>query len=144
MLIREIKNTEMKEALSLIWKVFLEFESKDYTEEGINEFKRTIDNNDWVNDRDFYGAFDNNKLLGVIATKDKSHISLFFVDGKYHGQGIGRSLYEKVKSLNDKDYFTVNSSLYAHEIYKHIGFIDLDKEQCVHGLRFYPMKIDLK
>ena len=136
--------TEMKEALSLIWKIFLEFESKDYTEEGINEFKRTIDNNAWVNDRDFYGAFDNNKLLGVIATKDKSHISLFFVDGKYHGQGIGRSLYEKVKSLNDKDYFTVNSSLYAHEIYKHIGFIDLDKEQCVNGLRFYPMKIDLK
>ena len=39
--IRNIKNTEMKEALDLVWRVFLEFEAPDYTEEGIKEFRYT-------------------------------------------------------------------------------------------------------
>ena len=134
----------MQEALKLVLKVFLEYEAPNYTEEGIREFKRTINNSDWVQARDFYGAFDeNNKILGVIATKDITHIALFFVDGKYHNQGIGRKLYDKVKSVNKNGFFTVNSSLYAHEICKHLGFSDIGKEQCVNGLKFYSMKADL-
>ena len=132
----------MKNALDLVWKVFLEYEAPDYTEEGIEEFKKSINDMDWVNAREFYGAFNKNQLLGVIATKDISHIALFFVDGNYQKQGIGRKLYNKVELLNNKGYFTVNSSPYAHEIYKHLGFIDTDVEQCINGLRFYPMKKD--
>ena len=111
----------MKEAFELVWEVFLEFEAPDYTEEGIKEFEKTINDSSWVKDRDFYGAFDNNdKIIGVIATKDLTHIALFFVDGKYHRKGIGRKLYNKVELLNDKGFFTVNSSLYAHVVYKHL------------------------
>ena len=144
MIIRKILAEEMNEALSLVWKVFLEFEAPDYTEEGIKEFKKALDDEKWVAERDFYGAFENDKLLGVIATKNRNHIALFFVNGKYHKQGIGRKLYEKAKELNEDGFFTVNSSPYAHEVYKHLGFVDTDKEQCVNGLRFYPMKIELK
>ena len=139
--IRVINYNEMKDALELVWHVFLEFEAPDYTEEGIKEFKNSIDDNNWVNERVFYGAFnEDNKLLGVIATKDITHIALFFVKGEYHKQGIGRKLYEKAKSMNNKGVFTVNSSPYAHEIYKHIGFVDTDTAQCINGLKFYPMK----
>ena len=139
--IRIVLKEEMKEALELVWKVFSEYEAPDYTQEGVNEFKKTIEDNLWIEERDFFGAFDeNNKILGVIATKDTTHISLFFVDGRYHKQGIGRKLYNKIEKLNTEGFFTVNSSPYAHEIYKHLGFIDTDEEQCVHGLRFYPMK----
>ena len=119
---------------------FLEYEAPDYSEEGIEEFKKSISDMNWVNAREFYGAFNKNQLLGVIATKDISHIALFFIDGKYQKQGIGRKLYNKVELLNNKGYFTVNSSPYAHEIYKHLRFIDTDVEQCINGLRFYPMK----
>ena len=140
--IRKILKEEMKNALDLVWKVFLEYEAPDYSEEGIEEFKKSISDMNWVNAREFYGAFNKNQLLGVIATKDISHIALFFVDGKYQKQGIGRKLYNKVELLNNKGYFTVNSSPYAHEIYKHLGFIDTDVEQCINGLRFYPMKKD--
>lgn len=87
-----------------------------------------------------FWEYEANKILGVIATKDVTHIALFFVDGKHHKQGIGRKLYHKVESLNKNGFFTVNSSPYAHEVYKHLGFIDTDKEQSVNGLRFYPMK----
>ncbi len=141
MKIRKILKNEMKQALRLVWSVFLEYEAPDYTEEGIKEFKKTIDNESWIADRDFYGAFDeNNKIIGVIATKNITHIALFFVDGKHHKQGIGTKLYYKVESLNSYGFFTVNSSPYAHEFYMHLGFIDTDKEQIVNGLRFYPMK----
>ena len=131
----------MEEALGLVWRVFLEYRTSDCTEEGIKEFKKTIDDESWVEIRDFYGAYDeNNKILGVIATKDTTHISLFFVDGKFQNQGIGKSLYNKVKLLNKSGFFTVNSSPYAHEIYKHLGFKDTDIIHCVNGIKFYPMK----
>ena len=141
MIVRKILEEEMKEALELVWKVFLEYEAPEYSEEGIREFKKSIDDTTWIKERDFYGAFDEkNKIVGVIATKDLTHIALFFVDGKYHRQGIGRKLYEKVKSLNKNDFFTVNSSPYAHEVYKHLGFVDTNNEQCINGLKFYPMR----
>ena len=145
LIIKRILNEEIKLALDLVWKVFLEYEAPDYTEEGIKEFKKAIDDDEWIKARDFYGAFDeNNKILGVIATKDITHIALFFVDGKYHKQGVERKLYDKIKSLNEKGFFTVNSSPYAHDVYKHLGFEDTNTEQCVNGLKFYPMKTYLE
>ena len=78
--IKRIPNSDMNKALELVWSVFLEYEAPDYTEEGINEFKKTIDNMNWINDREFYGAYIDNTLTGVIATKDKTHIALFFVE----------------------------------------------------------------
>lgn len=138
--IRKVLNEEMKDALNLVWRVFLEYEAPDYTDEGIKEFKKSIDDVNWVNAREFYGAFIEEKLVGVIATKDATHIALFFVDGKFQGQVIGRKLYNKIIELNNQEFFTVNSSPYAHEIYKHLGFVDTDTEQCINGLRFYPMK----
>ena len=139
-LIRKILPEEMNDALELVWRVFLEFEAPDYTSEGIEEFRKSIYDKEWLETRDFWGAYDNEKLLGLIATKNYNHISLFFVDGKYHKQGIGRKLYDKIKSINDKEFFTVNSSPYAHDVYKHLGFVDTNTEQCINGLKFYPMK----
>ena len=131
----------MKEALDLIWKVFLEYEAPDHTKKGIKEFKRCLDDESWIGDRDFYGAFEEGKILGIIATKDITHISLFFVDENHHKQGIGKKLFKFVNELNYKKFFTVNSSPYAHEVYKHLGFVDTTEEkQCINGLRFWPMR----
>ena len=68
----------MKLAIDLVWKVFLEYEAPDYTEEGIKEFKKAIDDKNWISERDFWGAFENEELLGIIATKNYNHIALFF------------------------------------------------------------------
>ena len=140
--IRKIKDEEMPMALDLTWRTFLEFEAPDYTEEGIEEFRKSIYDKEWLAARDFLGAFDNEKLLGLIATKNYNHIALFFVDGKYHKQGIGRSLFNKICELNETGFYTVNSSPYAKGVYEHLGFEYTDSEQCVNGLRFYPMKND--
>ena len=88
----------------------MEYEAPDYTEEGIKEFKKTIDDISWIETRDFYGAYDaSNKILGVIATKDITHIALFFVDGKHHKQGIGKKLYYKVVSY-EKEFEIIRTN----------------------------------
>ena len=144
MVIRNIKEEEMKSAIDLVWRTFLEYEAPDYTDEGIKEFRKSIDDEEWLKNRKFIGAFEDKKIVGVIATKDDNHIALFFVDGKYHRIGIGKSLFQKVKSNNITGTITVNSSPYAHDVYKHLGFKDTDKQQEVNGLRFYPMKLVFK
>ncbi len=140
--IRKIKEDEMPKVLDLTWRTFLEYEAPDYTEEGIKEFKKAIDDKNWISERDFWGAFENEKLLGIIATKNYNHIALFFVDGKFHKRGIGRALFDKICELNTAGYYTVNSSPYAKGVYEHLGFEYTDSEQSVNGLKFYPMKND--
>lgn len=142
--IRKIEKSEMKKAIELVWKTFLEYEAPDYKEEGILEFKKTIENEIWLDERKFYGAFENNKILGVIATKNCNHIALFFVEGKYHRQGIGRKLFDKITEENKDNFFTVNSSPYAKEVYEHLGFEYISDEQEVNGIKFYPMKKIIK
>jgi GNAT superfamily N-acetyltransferase len=140
-MIKEI-HEDLDIAISLVWRVFLEFEAPNYTKEGIEEFKRSINDKEWVQKKKFYGYYDNNKLVGVIATNNINHISLLFVDGNYHKMGIGRKLYNYIRELNNTGYFEVNSSIFGHEFYKRIGFVDTDTEQCVHGIRFFPMRLD--
>lgn len=140
--IRKIEETEMQNAINLIMETFLKYEAPDYTAEGIEEFQKAIYDNEWIKQRQFIGAFEENKMVGVIAIRNSNHIALFFVDGNYHRRGIGRKLYEYATKINKTGYFTVNSSPYAHEVYKHLGFVDIDVKQSVNGLIFYPMKND--
>ena len=51
----------MNLAIDLVWKVFLEYEAPDYTEEGIQEFRKAIYDTAWIEARDFYGAYDENR-----------------------------------------------------------------------------------
>ena len=117
MIIKKISESKMQEALNLVWNVFLEYEATDYSEEGVKEFKKSIEDPDWIDAREFYGAFDeNNKIIGVIATKDNTHIALFFVDGKFHRQGIGRELFNKVVTCSVNEGIKYNTNFYTVNI----------------------------
>jgi len=135
--------------LKLVRDVHEEFEAYQYSAEGVREFqnfleyanfKRLLDNSEMK----MWGCFHNNNIIGTIATKGSNHISLLFVDKQYHRQGIARSLYRKVIEYYSKDEncseITVNSSLYAVEAYKRLGFATTDTEQQKNGIRFVPMK----
>ncbi|MBR0413100.1 MAG: GNAT family N-acetyltransferase [Eubacterium sp.] len=133
--IRELNKEEIAPALDLVWKVFLEYEAPDYSQEGVDEFYKSIHNSNYLSMLTFYGAF-SDSLVGVIATRNEGkHIALFFVDGRYQGQGIGRALFNAVKT----DIMTVNSSPYAVPIYQKLGFYATNEEQVINGLRFIPM-----
>ncbi len=143
-IIREIDKTAFNEALSLVWRVFQEYEAPDYTQQGIDEFYKSIHDESFLSKLSIFGAYINEELVGVIATRNNgAHIALFFVDGDYHKQGIGRKLFKKVFEQSTSSRMTVNSSPFAVPVYRKLGFIDTDKEQTVNGLRFTPMAYEV-
>lgn len=139
--IQRIANRHLEDVTKLVTKVFMEFEAPDYTDEGIQTFFDTaLHNQEFMDQLDIRGAYINKKLTGIIATRNNgSHIALFFVDGEYHRQGIGRRLFEAALKNSSSNELTVNASPYAREIYHHLGFKDTNTEQTVMGIRFIPM-----
>ena len=141
MVIKSLAQADIDEALKLVLNVFMIFEASDYIDEGIITFQNCINNHEFIDTLDIYGAFENNLLVGVIATRNEgNHIALFFVDGKYHKRGIGRQLFEHVVKNSSSNKITVNSSPYAVEVYHRLGFVDTNTEQLANGMRFTPME----
>ena len=113
--IQRIANRHLEDVTKLVTKVFMEFEAPDYTDEGIKTFFDTaLHNQEFMDQLDIWGAYINKKLTGIIATRNNgSHIALFFVDGEYHRQGIGRRLFEAALKNSSSNELTVNASPYA-------------------------------
>ena len=117
--IKELSRRKIKDALPLIWDVFLEFEAVNYSKRGKQAFWDAIHSKEYLDMLKAYGAFEDQKLVGIIATRNEgSHVALFFVEGKYHGKGIGRSLWNEVLKENMSEMITVHSSLFALPIYE--------------------------
>ncbi len=145
MIIEKLAPEEYQPALELVRRVFLEFEAPDYSQEGVDEFQRSIDDPKFLSMLTMYGAFLDGDLAGVIATRALGgHIALFFVDKRFQRRGIGRALFRAAVSDCHFDSITVNSSPYAVEVYHRLGFRDTDSEQTVSGLRFTPMRLILR
>ena len=138
--VRRLYPEEIQSALDLCWEVFLQYEAPEYSEEGILEFRKSLDDEERTRELTFYGAFDGDHLVGTLCMREPQHIGGFFVNEAYHRKGIGRSLFETMRRDYDRQEFTVNSSPYAVEVYRHLGFQETDMEQTVNGLRFTPMK----
>ena len=148
-MVRPAYREEWDDAMALAWRTFMKFEAKDYTPEGIESFRDFI--TDTVLHRMFvmgayqlFGAYDNGKMVGMISLRNETHISLLFVDEKYHRIGIGRRLIEYVSDyvLNEEGHrlITVNAAPYATGFYHRVGFIDTDTEQTNDGIRYTPME----
>ncbi|MDR1547163.1 MAG: GNAT family N-acetyltransferase [Hungatella sp.] len=67
--------------LDLVWQVFLEFEALDYSDEGIQEFKKIININSFKqriskNGMLFWGFFSGETIAGVIAARQNRSLLL--------------------------------------------------------------------
>lgn len=139
--IRKIELGERSSALELVYNTFMQYEAPDYTKEGVETFQNSVINNEgYLNSIILYGAYDEDIMKGVIATKNQgNHIALFFVYGKFHKQGIGKRLFHTALQKSTSNEITVNSSPYAVEIYQHLGFVKTAAEQITNGMRYTPM-----
>lgn len=146
--LRFILPEEWEEAMGLAWRTFLRYEAGDYTEEGIEHFLDFITDTGLKRMFDYgayqvMGAFWNGKMAGMIALRNESHISLLFVDQKYHFQGIARNLMNAmcnyVKSELGRYRVTVNSSPYAVGFYHKVGFADTGPQTHADGIIYTPM-----
>lgn len=149
--IRALDRAEWGPAIELAWNTFLEFEAPEYSKKGIQSFR------DFIEDprlkRLFldgkypaFGAFDNGKLVGMLGIRNENHVSLLFVQNKYHMHGIGRELLQyafRQARVFGIDSFTVNAAPYATGFYHKMGFEDVSEEVVADGIRFTPMKITL-
>ena len=85
----------------------------------------------------------NNRIIGFIVIKQPNHLYHLFVHECYHGQGIGRQLwqyaYHKLQ-LDSQKNIIVRASLYAVPIYERFGFIRADNILEKDGLKFLPMQ----
>lgn len=137
--VRRLSQNEIPASLELTWEVFSEFEAPEYSEEGIEFFKESLEDEERIKKLKFYGAFDGDELVGTLCMREPQHIGGFFVKAEYHRRGIGKALFNAMKMDYHDKTFTVNSSPYAVRVYEHLGFAATDTEQCVSGLRFTPM-----
>ena len=140
--VRRLSPEEIPAALELCWQVFLEFEAPEYPAEGVAAFRASLDDKERTRQLKFYGAFDGEKLVGVLCMRPPQHIGGFFVAAAYHRRGIGRHLFEAMRRDYQTQIFTVNSSPYAVEVYRHLGFVPTDTEQLTDGLRYTPMRFE--
>lgn len=147
--IRFASQNEWEEAMGLAWKIFLEFEADVYPPEGVRNFEDFITDSGLKRMFDMgkyqmMTAYDNGKMIGMITLRNEMHISLLFVDDRYHRHGVGRALILKmadyVKAELGKQRLTVNSSPYGVGFYHKVGFRDLGPEKQQDGIIYTPME----
>lgn len=146
--IRFASQEEWEEAMGLAWKTFLEFEADVYTPEGVRSFEDFITDSGLkrmfvMGTYQMIVAFDQGKMIGMITLRSEMHISLLFVDRRYHRRGVGRALILKmadyVRSELGKRRLTVNASPYGVGFYHKVGFKDLGPEKQQDGIIYTPM-----
>ena len=150
--IRNAYRDEWDDAMTLAWKTFMKFEADIYTDEGIQNFEDFI--TDTTLHRMFlmgvyqmFVALDRKQIVGMLTLRNNSHISLLFVDEKYHRRGIGRALIEYLREylLSEAGIskVTVNAAPYGVAFYHKLGFQDLRPEEERDGIRCTPMEFVL-
>lgn len=150
--IRRAYKEEWDDAMDLAWRTFLKYEADIYSEEGVRNFEDFI--TDTTLHRMFimgayqlFVALDGNTIIGMITLRDESHISLLFVDERYHRRGVGSALisylqeYLLMHAATDK--VTVNAAPYGVAFYHKLGFRDIGPEEVRDGIQYTPMKFVL-
>ncbi|MCR5669594.1 MAG: GNAT family N-acetyltransferase [Butyrivibrio sp.] len=138
--------------MRLAWDTFARFDAPDYSQEGIENFRKFV-NDDMLHKMFLAGhyqlfvAIDGDKCVGMLTLREGKHISLLFVDENYHRNGIGSALITFVsRYVHDEeglDKLTVNSSPYAVGFYHKRGFRDIGSETVADGIRYTPMERQL-
>ena len=87
--IRRISGNEIAQAIDLSWEVFLQFEAPEYSEEGVRTFRESLDDKERAALLDWFGAFEDGRLVGTISIREPCHLGGFFVKADCHGKGYG-------------------------------------------------------
>lgn len=147
--VRWARENEWAPAMRMIWKTFLKFEGKDYTQEGIKNFF------DFITDDDLYVAFlkgtyrmmvalDGEKVIGAGSIRNRNHLSLLFVDEDYHHMGVGSALLTGLCDYLKRDagecYMSLKAAPYAVNFYRKQGFRTVKPEEEYSGIRVTAME----
>ena len=147
--IRPIKQDEWDNAMELAFRVFLKFESKEYGKEGTEAFAQFVTDENLrkaflAGQYPLFAAYMADELIGIVALRSGNHLSLLFVDGRYHNQGIGTKLLNYAIDYMHKNTIftkiTVNAAPFAAGFYHGYGFHDTAPETEKDGIIYIPME----
>lgn len=148
--IKLIDKTELDKGFALIWDVFREFVAPDYTEEGIKTFYEQFIIGAKFRDKFntgaevMYGAYVEDKLVGVLSISQYNTVSCVFVAKEYHRRGVGTKLFsfviERLKKEGVKK-IKLNASPYAVLFYHSLGFKDAGAKSSYKGIVYTPMEL---
>ncbi len=150
--IRNAYRDEWEDAMALAWRTFLKFEADVYSPEGVKNFENFITDSTLyrmfvVGTYQLFVALDGKKIVGMLTLRGGTHISLLFVDEKYHRRGIGRALMQYLSNYLltelQASRVTVNSSPYGVGFYHRLGFRDLRPQEKKDGIIYTPMEFVL-
>lgn len=91
---RKATADDVRPALDLALKVFMEFEAAEYEPEATVNFRKDcIENETYIaklllGENLMFVALDSERIVGMVAERDNGEILLLFVDGNYHRQGV--------------------------------------------------------
>lgn len=162
-----IPDSELPEATRLIQEVFDEINATEQSVEGQTFFKKLTQPESlkerqstkgteifWITPQNRTGADLNprqegksGRQAGVLEIR-QNHLGLFFIHQSFRGKGIGRHAIEQLalhfRKNKRPDYLTVNSSAFAVNIYKKLGFYETGDIFTGNGITSLPMRLEFE
>lgn len=135
--------------MQMIWRTFVKYEGKDFSEEGIQSFFN------FITDDELYLSFlkgeyrlmvalDAGTIIGAGSIRNRNHLSLLFVEGAYHRKGVGSTILKKLcdylKAEAGEHYMSLQAAPYAVNFYQKQGFRAVCPEMEYSGIRVTPME----
>lgn len=77
-MIRKLDKAEFQQATTLALEVYLQCGQDDFEDEGLESFKSFIFNDKLMNELCIYGAFEENKLIGIMEPRMRANTFLCF------------------------------------------------------------------
>ena len=155
--IRKFKPKDTRNIAKLIKSTFLRYNRNEggkksveryvsrYSLGGLGELADRL-----KDDSILYVAEEGHKLIGVIRG-DEHRVFQLFVDGKFHGKGVGRMLmgrFEREARKKGSRYININSSLYATRFYQRLGYGKTtgirSSAKRFGDIKYQPMRKELK
>ena len=129
--VRWARTEEWRPVMRMIWRTFMKFEGKDYSEEGIRNFFNFITGKELYTlflrgEYRLMVALDEGNIIGAGSVRSRNHLSLLFVDEAYHRRGVGSTILEKLceylRTEEGERYMSLQAAPYAVNFYRKQGF----------------------
>lgn len=146
--VRWARLSEWEETMAFVWNVFLTAEGKSCSEKGRKQFL------DFISDPSLKTAFEKGeypvllalekeRIAGMAAVRDHSHLSLLFVDEKHRMKGIGRMLTECMMQYarsRGERFMSLYAASEAVDFYRKLKFRAIRPEEEFSGIRITYME----
>jgi len=93
----------------------------------------------------YFVALVDRQIVGVVGIKDNKHLYHLFVAESHQRMGIAARLWQVAGQAcieaGNPGEFTVNSSVFAEQVYIKLGFVVQSEPQVKNGVVYVPMKL---